>query len=63
LRKLLEDFGFELNRSKGGHHSFIARIAGRKTLLVIPYRQPLKRIYVEQALAPIDQIELEQDDE
>lgn len=57
LHKLLKSYGFELRRTKGSHHSFIAKIAEQEVLLVIPYRQPLKAVYVKQALELIKKIE------
>ncbi len=59
LRTLLEAYGFEFKRSRGSHHSFVARIGGHAILLVVPYQQPLKAIYVKKALALIGQIEKE----
>ncbi len=59
LRVLLESYGFELKRTKGSHHSFVAQIGERKVLLVIPFRKPLKPIYVKQALTLIEEIEKE----
>jgi predicted RNA binding protein YcfA (HicA-like mRNA interferase family) len=60
LRVLLERYGFELKRTKGSHHSFVAQIGGRKVLLVVPYRKPLQPVYVKQALALIAEIEAEE---
>ena len=57
LRTLLESFGFELKRSRGSHHSFVAEIGSQKYILVVPFQRPLKSVYVKQALAMIKQIE------
>lgn len=57
LSHLLEDYGFELKRSKGSHHSFVGHIGDQKTTVVIPFRRPLQQVYVELVLALIDEIE------
>jgi predicted RNA binding protein YcfA (HicA-like mRNA interferase family) len=57
LRKLLEDYGFVLERSSGSHHSFKVEINGEYTLFVVPYRRPVKPNYVRDALKLIDEIE------
>lgn len=57
LSRLLEFYGFELRRTKGSHHSFVAKIAEQEVLLVVPYEQPLKAVYVKQALELIKKIE------
>ncbi len=56
LSKVLEAYGFELKRTKGIHNSFVGRISGKSILLVIPYNEPLKIVYVKKALEHIDQI-------
>jgi predicted RNA binding protein YcfA (HicA-like mRNA interferase family) len=56
LRKLLEDYGFEHRRTRGSHHSFVGWIGDEKISLVIPYRKPLKEVYVKKALTFIEQI-------
>ncbi len=66
LRNLLEDYGFEHRRTRGSHHSFVGRIGDEKVSLVIPYRKPLKEVYVKKALALIEQIQalsIENDEE
>ena len=57
LRQVLEDFGFEFVRSSGSHHSFHVIVDGQIRLFVLPYRQPVKTIYVREALELIDKIE------
>jgi hypothetical protein len=50
----------------GSHHSFVGRVGEEKISLVIPYRKPLKEVYVKKALTFIEQIQAlsaEQDDE
>jgi predicted RNA binding protein YcfA (HicA-like mRNA interferase family) len=62
LRSVLEDFGFELVRTSGSHHSFSIIIDGEPRLLVIPYRRPVKVVYVREALKLIDLILSGEDD-
>jgi predicted RNA binding protein YcfA (HicA-like mRNA interferase family) len=57
LRRLLEDYGFELKRSKGSHHSFVGYLDQEKVTIVIPFRKPLQEVYVKRALDMIEQIE------
>jgi predicted RNA binding protein YcfA (HicA-like mRNA interferase family) len=57
LRRLLEDYGFELRRSKGSHHSFVGYVGDEKVAIVIPFRRPLDAVYVKNTLAILDQIE------
>ena len=59
MRTLLEAFGFELDRTRGSHHSFVGWVGEQKVSLVIPYKQPLKAIYVRRALELIGEIEAE----
>jgi predicted RNA binding protein YcfA (HicA-like mRNA interferase family) len=37
LRRVLEDYDFELKRTKGSHHSFAGHVGGQKVLVIIPY--------------------------
>ena len=59
LRLLLELYGFELRRTRGSHHSFVGEVGGRKILLIVPFRRPLKSVYVKRALDLIGEIEAE----
>jgi predicted RNA binding protein YcfA (HicA-like mRNA interferase family) len=69
LRRLLEDYDFELKRTKGSHHSFVGYIGDQKVSVVIPYRRPLKEVYVKRVLAlldeiePLDELDEDEDDE
>ncbi|MBZ0310271.1 MAG: type II toxin-antitoxin system HicA family toxin [Anaerolineae bacterium] len=56
LKTVLEDFGFELVRSSGSHHSFSIMIGQEQHLLVIPYSRPIKTIYVRETLDLIDKL-------
>lgn len=59
LQTVLEDYGFVLDRTDGSHNSFVGKVRGEDVLLTIPLSHPLKPVYVKQALALIDQIEAE----
>jgi predicted RNA binding protein YcfA (HicA-like mRNA interferase family) len=63
LRALLEDYGFVLERSSGSHHSFKAEMGGESVLFVVPYRRPVKPIYVKEALMLIEEIEAQRTSE
>ncbi len=55
LRKVLEDFGFELVRSKGSHFAF--RHHELNEMFILPYRKPhVKTAYVEQFLMIVEQL-------
>ena len=55
LRKVLEDFGFELVRSKGSHFAF--KHDQLKEIFVLPYRKPhVKTEYVEQFLVIVEKL-------
>jgi predicted RNA binding protein YcfA (HicA-like mRNA interferase family) len=57
LQRLLEDYGFELRHSKGSHHSFVGYVGEQKVSVVVPYRRPLKEVYVKKVLDILDEIE------
>lgn len=57
LQRLLEDYGFELKRTKGSHHAFIGYVGDEKVTLIVPYHRPLKEVYVKQVLSLLEQIE------
>jgi predicted RNA binding protein YcfA (HicA-like mRNA interferase family) len=61
LQRLLELYGFELKRTKGSHHSFAGEVGGEKRLVVIPYRRPLKSVYVKQVLELVEEIEADEE--
>ncbi len=63
LKLVLEDYGFELLRSSGSHHSFKIIINGVSHLFVVPYRRPVKVVYVREALDLIEQIQTETADD
>lgn len=63
LRQVLEDHGFEQVRSSGSHHAFSILIDGEPHLLVVPYRRPVKPVYVREALRLIDLLSADEADE
>lgn len=62
LRLVLEDYGFELQNIVGSHHTFRIMINENPHLLVIPFRRPIKPIYVKKALQLIDKVIDEDED-
>ena len=60
LRSVLEDYGFEHRRTSGSHYTFAYVLGGVTRLFTVPFRRPIKPIYVRQALHIIDQIAQEQ---
>jgi predicted RNA binding protein YcfA (HicA-like mRNA interferase family) len=63
MRKLLEQYGFVVRRSRGSHFSFIGTIDDKEELLVIPYNQPLQAVYVKKALRLIERISQQSEEE
>ena len=62
LRQVLEDYGFEYDRSKGSHFLFLYILGGQTEQFVVPFHRPVvKQFYVKKALEIIDQIILEQE--
>jgi predicted RNA binding protein YcfA (HicA-like mRNA interferase family) len=59
LRAVLERYGFELRSVRGSHWIYKHPQLARR--LAIPYRRPLKPIYVTQAVHAIDEV-LEHED-
>ncbi len=56
LRTVLEDYGFEYKKTVGSHYTFTYEFGGETRLFVVPFRRPVKPIYIKQALRIIDQI-------
>ena len=50
LQRVLEDYGFTHEHTVGSHYTFSILIKGRTHLLVVPFRRPVKPIYVKKAL-------------
>ena len=47
LRAALEAFGFELKRQSGSHMTYYRQGSG---IITVPYRRPVKQVYVQQVL-------------
>jgi len=63
---ILEDHDFLLDHITGSHHVFKGYVAGTKVTFSIPFRHPLRTVYVKRVLSFIDQIqeaEVENNDE
>jgi hypothetical protein len=56
LRTVLEDYSFEYKKTVGSHYTFAYELGGETKLFVVPFRLPVKPIYIKQALRIIDQI-------
>ncbi len=54
LRTALEWFGFELERTTGSHWQYWHPALVEK--VVVPYRRPVKPVYVRNALKAIDEV-------
>ncbi len=60
LRSVLEDYGFEYQRTVGSHYTFSYMLSGETKIFVVPFERPVKAIYVKRAIKLIDQIIEEQ---
>jgi predicted RNA binding protein YcfA (HicA-like mRNA interferase family) len=56
LRRVLEDYGFTLERIEGSHHHFSYILNGQKKLFTIPHKRPLNRVYVKESIKIIDKL-------
>ncbi len=56
LRRVLEDYGFLYRQTVGSHYTFSVIIGDTTKLLVVPFRRPVKTIYIKKALELIDQV-------
>ncbi|HEY5475088.1 MAG TPA: type II toxin-antitoxin system HicA family toxin [Tepidiformaceae bacterium] len=54
LRKVLLSFGFEVRSIRGSHWVFVH--PGFEFPLIVPYRRPLKPVYVRMALEAVDEV-------
>ncbi|MBC7870161.1 MAG: type II toxin-antitoxin system HicA family toxin [Chitinophagaceae bacterium] len=66
LTSILEDFGFRLDRISGSHHIFKGYVGKEEISFSVPFRRPTKPIYVQRALAIIDEVQAlegDQDDD
>jgi predicted RNA binding protein YcfA (HicA-like mRNA interferase family) len=57
LDKLLRKHGFERSNPRSGSSHYTYRHPDLVHILTIPYKRPIKAIYVKQALAAIEQLE------
>ncbi len=60
LRRVLEDYGFEYRQTVGSHYTFTYILEGETRLFTVPFRRPVKPVYVKRAIKLIDQIIEEQ---
>ena len=60
LAQVLKDYGIEYDHATGSHHIYRYTLNGQKLRLSIPYRKPIKAIYVKESILVIDQIRAEQ---
>jgi predicted RNA binding protein YcfA (HicA-like mRNA interferase family) len=60
LRRVLEDYGFKYKQTVGSHYTFSYRLGGQTRLFVVPFRRPVKPIYIRRAIKLIDAILAEQ---
>ena len=60
LQLVLRAYGFRYRQASGSHYTFSYVLDGRTRVFVVPFRRPLKSIYVKQAIKLIDQIVQEQ---
>jgi hypothetical protein len=56
LEQVLKDYGIDRDHATGGHYIFRYNLNGQYLRLTIPYRKPIKAIYVKEAIAVIDRI-------
>lgn len=60
LRRVLENYGFEYRQTVGSHYTFSYELGGQTKLFVVPFRRPVKPVYVKRAIRLIDEIVEEQ---
>ena len=63
LRQVLEDYGFSLDRVVGSHYIFRLKLKGELIRFSVPYRKPVKVVYINDALKIIDEIAQQLQDE
>lgn len=56
LEQVLKDYGILRDHESGSHYIFRYNLNGQNKKLSIPYRKPIKAIYVKESIAVIDQI-------
>jgi predicted RNA binding protein YcfA (HicA-like mRNA interferase family) len=60
LRQVLEDYGFEYRQTVGSHYTFGYKLSGQTKLFVVPFKRPVKMVYVKRAVKLIDALIQEQ---
>jgi predicted RNA binding protein YcfA (HicA-like mRNA interferase family) len=50
LDKLLKAFGYEVRQPGGGSSHYVYSKKGKRMLITIPYRKPVKQCYVKQVI-------------
>ena len=61
LDKVLQSYGFECRQPRSGSSHYIYKLKTvRKThIITVPFRKPLKKVYVKNALQILDEIDAE----
>jgi predicted RNA binding protein YcfA (HicA-like mRNA interferase family) len=54
IRQVLEAEGFELDHVTGSHYIFRAEAGNEILTVVIPFRRPVKPVYVKQVLTAVE---------
>lgn len=62
LRIVLEEHGIIYRKTVGSHFTFSYVVEGQTKLLVVPFKRPIKPVYVKKALQVIDAILAERDE-
>ena len=63
LQTVMLSFGFILDPVTGSHHTFYLEKDDEKKIIPIPFRRPVKPVYVRQAIQLIEQYVLVEDDD
>jgi hypothetical protein len=63
LRGILEDYGFHYRQSVGSHYTFDYVLGNQTRLFVVPFRRPVKTVYVKRAIKLIDMLIQERDED
>ena len=62
LEQVLKDHGILRDHESGSHYIFRYTLNGQNLRLSIPYRKPIKVIYVKECIVVIDQIRAAQEE-
>lgn len=55
IKKILENYGYIGETSGGGSSHWVFRKEGKVTHITIPFKKPIKAIYIKKALLAIDE--------